>query len=544
MPSEPVTDLTPEQLAVLEGFGTRRAVTAGEVLYAAGDTPDDFFVVRSGAVDILGHFDGDDEVVVQHGPGHFLGELSLLTGQKVFLTARVAHDGELVAIAPAEFRRLIATVPGISDTILATLVERRALLLEGAARAVRVIGSRYSSESLAMREFLGRNRVPHQWLDVDTDPEVDRLGAEFGITVADLPVVVTATAVLRRATPGEVGQELGLTVDSITQRCFDLVVVGAGPGGLAASVYGASEGLDTITLESVVPGGQAGTSSRIENYLGFPNGISGAELTNLATTQALKFGARLSTPCDVVALRECAGHLVVALADGTELAGRAVVAATGARYRRLPVPQLPRYEGAGVYYEATEIEARLVGGAPVIVVGGGNSAGQAALFLAELGSAVSLVIRGHDLGKSMSSYLADRILAHAAITVCHGTECVALHGDDALAAVTVTTADGERDLPAAGLFSFIGATPTSAWLSDRCALDAAGFVRTDRSLADDDLGPAWEALGRGPLPFETSQPGLFAVGDLRAGSVKRVASAVGEGSAAIRSVHEHLSFAP
>jgi thioredoxin reductase (NADPH) len=538
-----VDDLTPDQLAILGQFGERRRVSPGEILFDVGDATYNFYVVMSGAVDIVGHFDGVDEVIVTHRPGRFLGELNLLTGQRVYLTARVAEAGEVIAIPPDEFRRLIATVPSVSDTILATLVLRRTLLLEGAARAVRVIGSRYSSESLAMREFLARNRLPHQWLDVDTDPEVDRLVAEFGLAIEDLPVVITGTAVVRQATPGQVAQDLGMTIESIPDRCFDLVVVGAGPAGLAASVYGASEGLNTLTVEAVAPGGQAGTSSRIENYLGFPQGVSGTELTNLAMTQALKFGVRLTTPCEVVGLKEVGGHLVVFLSDGTELAGRAVVVATGAHYRRLRIPRLADFEGTGVYYAATEVEARLVGDAPAVVVGGGNSAGQAAIFLAEGGSAVTLLIRGTDLGKSMSSYLADRIDAHPNITVRTESECVALHGDGTLDGITVTTVSGEVDISAVALFSFIGADPGSDWLAGHVAVDAAGFLQTDRSLAPDALGEAWESIGRAPLPFETSQLGLFAVGDVRSGSVKRVASAVGEGSAAIRSVHEHLSFA-
>jgi thioredoxin reductase (NADPH) len=537
------SDLTADELAELEHFGTHRSVATGDVLFAPGDATYDFYVVLSGAVDIIGTFDGADEVIVQHGPGRFLGELNMLTGQRVFLTARVAADGEVLAIPRDDFRRLIATVPHVSDKILATFAHRRTLLLDGAARSVRVIGSRYSAESLTMREYLARNRLPHQWLDVDTDPHVDALVAEFGISTEDLPVVLTPTSVLRRATPGEVASDLGLTIESIPERCFDLVVVGAGPGGLAASVYGASEGLSTLLVEATLPGGQAGTSSRIENYLGFPNGISGGELTNLAMTQALKFGVRVSTPCDVVALDEQAGHLVVRLADGTELAGRAVVAATGAHYRRLRVDRLAAFEGTGVYYAATEIEARLVDGAPVVVVGGGNSAGQAALFMAGSGSPVTLLVRGPDLARSMSSYLADRIHADPRITVRTGSQCIALQGHETLEGITISSVDEDLEVPAVALFSFIGAEPASAWLSGRAALCSTGFVRTDRQLAPDDLGEVWDALGRAPLPFETSQPGLFAVGDLRFGSVKRVASAVGEGSAAIRSVHEHLSFA-
>jgi thioredoxin reductase (NADPH) len=269
--------------------------------------------------------------------------------------------------------------------------------------------------------------------------------------------------------------------------------------------------------------------------------VSGGELTDLAMTQALKFGTTLSTPCEVMGLFERGGHLVVHLSDGTEIAGRAVVAATGAHYRRLDVPELRRFEGTGVFYAATELEGRMVAGRPVCVVGGGNSAGQAALFLAKNNCSVSILIRGSDLGRSMSRYLADRIEAHPSITVRTGTEVVGLAGNGELSSCTVTTGDQQEELKVAALFSFIGAAPNSGWLSGCAALDPAGFVRTDRALEPGDLGPEWEALGRAPLPFETSRPGLFAVGDLRSGSMKRVASAVGEGSAAIRSVHEHLS---
>jgi thioredoxin reductase (NADPH) len=317
----------------------------------------------------------------------------------------------------------------------------------------------------------------------------------------------------------------------------------AGPSGLAAGVYGASEGLDTLVLELVAPGGQAGASSRIENYLGFPMGISGADLTQRAVVQAEKFGARMTSPCAATGLREAGGYLVVGLSDGTEVTGRALIVASGARYRRLDADRLADFEGNGVYYAATEIESRLCAGSPVVVVGGGNSAGQAALFLAEACSHVSIVIRAADLGKSMSRYLVDRIEADGRITVHTNSEVAALEGDATLNAVRVGTAHGDSTLPCAGLFSFIGADPASGWLSGCAALDEHGFVLTDRSLGAEHLDARWEALGRLPLPFETSQPGLFAVGDLRSGSTKRVAAAVGEGSAAVRSVHEYLAFA-
>ena len=538
-PAAPTLDA--DQLALLAGFGRRRAVHPGEILYAEGDPTYDFFVVLSGAVDIVGTFDGEEELIVTHGPGRFLGELNLLTGQRVYLTARVAAPGEVLVVPLSELRRVIATIPTLSDLILGSFVARRTLLLEGAARSIRVIGSRHLPEALAVREFLIRNRLPHQWLDAEADPDICHLVDEFGLACSDLPVVVSGSTVLRQATPGQVAQHLGLTIEAIPQRCFDLVVVGAGPAGLAASVYAASEGLSTLTLESQLPGGQAGTSSRIENYLGFPSGVSGGELTNLAMTQALKFGATLSTPCAVAGLLEKAGHLIVRLSDGTEIAGRAAVAATGAHYRRLDVPELARFEGTGVFYAATEMEGRMVAGEPVAVVGGGNSAGQAALFLAKNHCSVSILIRGSDLGRSMSRYLADRIEAHPAITVRTGTQVLGLSGDGGLRSVTVATAGEKEELACSALFSFIGASPNSGWLSGCAALDPVGFVRTDRALERRDLGPEWEALGRAPLPFETSMPGLFAVGDVRSGSMKRVASAVGEGSAAVRSVHEHLS---
>jgi thioredoxin reductase (NADPH) len=356
-------------------------------------------------------------------------------------------------------------------------------------------------------------------------------------------VVIVTGSVLRRPTPGELSSYLGLTVESLPARCFDLVVVGGGPAGLAAAVYGASEGLRTLGVEMTAPGGQAGASSRIENYLGFPMGISGSDLTERAVIQAEKFGANLTVPCTADSLRNQAGHLVVRLSDGSDIAGRAVIAATGAAYRRLDADRLSEFEGNGVYYAATEMESRMCGIAPVAVVGGGNSAGQAAIFMSQSGCAVTLIIRGPDLQASMSRYLLERIEADPHITLRARTTVEALEGDETLRAIRLKGPDGEAVIECAGLFSFIGADPSSGWLSGCAALDERGFVLTDLSLTSDRLDGGWEALGRLPLPFETSHPGLFAVGDLRAGSMKRVAAAVGEGSAAVRSVHQYLAFA-
>ena len=448
----------------------------------------------------------------------------------------------MIVVSRDALRRLIATDANLSDKILAAFLARRAILMRGAASAIRVIGSRFSPDSGRVREFLARNRIPHEWLDPDADSDVERLLREFDIAPRDLPVAIATGTVLRRPTPGVLADYLGLTVGKLPDGCFDLVVVGAGPAGLAAAVYGASEGLRTIVVEMVAVGGQAGSSSRIENYLGFPTGISGADLTQRATVQAQKFGASLSSPCAAASLREDAGHLVIRLSDGIDVSGRAVIAATGARYRRLDAARLEQFESRGVYYAATELEARMCAGSPAVVAGGGNSAGQAALFLADSGSAVTIVIRGPDLAASMSRYLVDRITADKRIAVRRNTRIVALEGDQYLTGVRVSGPDGEETLAGTALFSFIGADPASEWLSGFAALDDSGFVLTDRSLERKHLDGRWEALGRSPLPFETRHPGLFAVGDVRSGSTKRVAAAVGEGSAAVRSVHAYLAF--
>jgi thioredoxin reductase (NADPH) len=534
--------LDDDELAALDALGTTRVIAVGEYLYREGDATYDFYALRSGAVEIVLRSDGEERMIVRHGPGNFLGELNLLTGQRVYVTARVVESGEVIALPRAALHEVIATNPRLSDTILAAFLARRAILMSAAAAAIRVVGSRYSSGSLQIREFLARNRIPHQWMDPDTDTAVDELLKAFAVTPGELPVVIASDAVLRRATPGGLAEYLGLTIDSLPERYFDLVVVGAGPAGLAAAVYGASEGLRTLVIEMTGIGGQAGASSRIENYLGFPTGISGGDLAERAVVQAEKFGAHFTSPCTAAALREEAGHLIIRLSDGTDVAARAVIVASGASYRRLAADRLADFEGNGVYYAATEMEGRLCAGSPVVVVGGGNSAGQAALFLAASGSPVTVVIRGHDLAASMSRYLVERIEVDPRIEVRANSTISALEGDRTLTSVLVRTDGIKAVLPCAALFSFIGADPAASWLSGCAALDDQGFVFTDRSLDEAHLGERWETLGRRPFPFETSYPGLFAVGDVRSGSIKRVAAAVGEGSAAVRSIHEYLAF--
>lgn len=544
-PDDPVAFplLGPAELAPLEAVGTRRRVSEGDELFRAGDPPEDFYVVLSGAVDILVDDGGHERLLARHVPGRFIGELNLITGLRFLVTARVVEAGEILVVSRADVRHLIATNTQLGDLILAALLARRALLMTGASEAIRVVGSRFSPDALRIREFLNRTRIPHHYLDPDGDPSVEAILTAFGVGTADLPVVITAGRVLRRVTVGELGEFLGLTVPDLPSLTFDLVIVGGGPAGLAAAVYGASEGLRTLGVEMIAPGGQAGSSSRIENYLGFPTGISGGDLTQRAFVQAERFGAQMTAPCTVVSLRDEDGYLRVRLSDGAVVAARAVIAASGARYRRLDIDGLERFEGQSVFYAATEDEARQCAGAPVVVVGGGNSAGQAAMYLAGKGSPVSVVIRGDDLSKSMSRYLVDRIVEHPAIDVHVSAKVVGLDGDDErLSAVRLRTEGGASEIACGALFSFIGAEPNSDWLSGCVALDSHGFVLTDLALDAGARGEVWRTLGRQPLPFETSHPGLFAVGDLRSGSTKRVAAAVGEGSAAVRSVHQFLAF--
>ena len=533
--------LDPSEVAIFEAVGRRHHVAAGDYLYHEGDPGYDFWIVLSGAVDVIVD-DADDRVIITYRAGQFLGELNLLTGVRAFVSARVAEPGEVLAVPAEILRRVIATEPELSDKILAAFMARRAALLAGAAVFIRVVGSRFSPETMRIREFLTRTRLPHEWLDPDADSRVDEIVRAFSLEPSDLPIVIATGEVLRRPTPGELASYLGLTLENLPDRSFDLVIVGGGPAGLAAAVYGASEGLHTLGVDMIAPGGQAATSSRIENYFGFATGIPGAELTQRGLVQAEKFGARLSAPCTAIALGEESGHLTLELSDGTVVAARAVIAATGARYRRLPVDRLQEFETNGVYYAATELEARQCAGSPVMVVGGGNSAGQAAVFLADKGSAVTVVVRATDLNVRMSRYLVDRLVCHPGIEVMTSTKVVGLEGDGALQAVRVDGPDGEIRVPAAALFSFIGADPELSWLCGCAALDDHGFVLTDRALTGEQLGEPWTALGRRPLPFETSRPGLFAVGDVRSGSTKRVAAAVGEGSAAVSAVHAFLAF--
>ena len=532
------------QIDALRPRGEVRPTTAGEVLWREGDRDFGFFVVLSGAVEIVEHSSGEAHTVAVHQPGEFTGDVDMLTGRAALVTARVREPGEVLILGPEVLRRALRELPELGETLLKAFLMRRTLLLDNGFEGIKIIGSRFSGSTHALAEFCARNAVPYTLLDLERDRDAETLLRQMGVSPAETPVVIGRDGQWRsNPTVEELARYIGLDQAANDGEVYDLVIVGAGPAGLAASVYAASEGLRTLTLDSVAAGGQAGTSSRIENYLGFPTGISGSELALNAVIQAEKFGATLSVPTTVAGLRIQDGDRVVRLEGGTELRARAVLIASGIEYKRLEVPRLRELEGAGVYYAATEMEARLCGGDAVVVVGGGNSAGQAVVFLSRAARQVHLVIRGDDLGKSMSRYLIDRIEGLSNVTVHHRAEVAALEGEEHLTAVTLRSEAATERLVARALFIFIGAVPHTAWLRDCVALDPKGFVLTGSALPPGALSAeAWRIANRQPLFLETSLPGVFAAGDARSSSVKRVASAVGEGSMAISFVHAHLGM--
>jgi thioredoxin reductase (NADPH) len=531
--------LSAPELGEITTFGVERPMAAGQFLFRAGEPSYDLFVLLEGEAEVVSGDGADAVVIAAYGAGGFAGELNLLTGQRRTLGCRVTRSGRVLVIAEPEFRRLMSVRPALAETIFNALLARREFLRAGeGAQAIRIVGSRYSPQAMSLRSFAEHSRLAHTWIDLEDVEEVDALLAGMGLEPRDIPAVITPTEILRRPSAAVFAEHLGLTFRATPGYIFDLVVVGSGPAGLAAAVYGASEGLRTVCLDAVNVGGQAGASSRIENYTGFPNGISGGDLTARAAVQAMRLGARLNAPCEVAGLQAGAGFHVVVLRDGSEIPTRAVIVASGARYRRLAVDDLERFEGAGVYYAATDLEARVCDGTSVVVVGGGNSAGQAAIYLGQSNCSVTIAIRREDLRQSMSQYLIERIEADPRIELLTGVEVQGLAGGERLEQVTLNhkATDRQRTVPCSGLFCFIGARPETAWLGDGVLLDRAGFVLTDRQL------PESLAAGVAPaLPFETSLPGVFAAGDVRHGSMKRVAAAVGEGSSAVRSVHERLA---
>ena len=532
--------LDSEQRARLRAAGEVRAVAPGDVLFREGDAGYDFFVVESGAVAIVQGYGAENRVIAIHGRHRFLGELNLLTGSPPYLSAVVRDGGAVIQLSSARLREIVAEDQAFSNLILRAFLARRSILIDLGA-GVKLVGSRYSSDSRRLREFLARNRMPYHWMDLEDDEEADTLLRAVGVTEAETPVVIGGRGVLRNPSNAQLAAMLGLGSRGEPPAMCDLVIVGGGPGGLAAALYGASEGLDTQAIDAIAFGGQASTSSRIENYLGFPTGISGSELAERAVLQARRLGARLVVPAQATGLTRDDGHYAIELAGGEVINGRTVIVATGAQYRKLDLPDLERYEGAGVYYAATQAEAQLCAADPVLIVGGGNSAGQAAMFLSRHASSCRLLIRGADLSASMSRYLIDELDRRQQVELLTHSEIVELKGESALEAVVIEDARSgtRRELEAKALFVFIGASPHTDWLRGHVAMDEHGFLLAGRDIQGEDLAAHGDEQ---PFFLETSQPGIFAVGDVHSGSIKRVASAVGEGSMAVRLVHQRLAI--
>jgi thioredoxin reductase (NADPH) len=535
--------LTPEQIARLASRGRARRTGAGEILVEAGERATAFFVVRTGRVDIVQWGAGGERLVASLQPGQFTGETNMLSGRPGLVTIRVVEAGEVLEVGRDDLLSVIQTDDQLGEILMRAFILRRVELIARGFGDVVLVGSQFCQGTLRVKEFLTRNGHPYTFADLDRDAAVQELLDHFSVGPEDVPVLICrGKTVLRNPTNAQIADCLGLNVSVDSARLRDVLVIGAGPAGLAAAVYGASEGLDVLMVESEAPGGQAGSSSRIENYLGFPTGISGQELAARAITQAEKFGADLMIAKGATRLSCERRPYRIEIEGGEPVPARTVVIATGAQYRKLTVPNLAEFEGAGVYYGATSIEAQLCRGEEVIVVGGGNSAGQAAVFLSRSVQRVHLLVRGAGLSETMSRYLVRRIEGSPNIDLRPHTEIVALEGGNHLE--RVRWRDNETGIVSTHdvrhLFSMTGAAPNTGWLAGCVVLDGKGFIKTGAELSDEELSAAKWPLARPPHLLETSRPGVFAVGDVRCGNVKRVASAVGEGSIAITFVHQSL----
>src|ERR671927_216358 len=534
--------LTPEQIRRISAHGRIRSVQPGEVLIEQGDTSVPFFVVITGEVEIVRPFRARETLITVHGPGEFTGEVNMLSGRRSLVQARVTKPGKVIELNHQQMLSLVQTDAELSDILMRAFILRRVELIAAGVGDTILIGSTHSTGTLRIKEFLMRNGHPYSYIDLERDPEVQNLLDSFQVSAGEIPVLICrGQLVLRNPGNQQIADCLGFNESIDQTQVRDLVVIGAGPSGLAAAVYGASEGLDVMVLETSSPGGQAGSSSRIENYLGFPTGISGQELAGRAYLQAQKFGAHMliAKATRLICDRK---PYVVELENGARISTRTVVIATGAQYRKIPCQNLSRFEGAGVYHGATFVESQLCGGEEVIVVGGGNSAGQAAVFLAQTAKRVYMLVRSAGLAATMSRYLIRRIEETPTITLRPQTEIVAVEGGNHLNSVywrNSQTGQTEKH-EISHVFVMTGADPNTSWLNGCIALDDKGFIKTGPDLSTENLRTRGWPLMRQPYLLETNLPGVFAVGDVRGGSIKRVASAVGEGSIAISFVHQVL----
>jgi thioredoxin reductase (NADPH) len=542
-PDSTFPKLTPEQVARVAAHGTVRRVERGEVLIEVADHNVPFFVVKSGQIEVVRPSGTSETLVAVHGPGQFNGEVNMISGRRSLVRARVSEAGEVIEMDHAQMLSFVQLDNELGEIIMRAFILRRVNLIAQGIGDVVLLGSNHCAGTLRLREFLTRNSHPYSYVDLDADEGVQDLLDQFQVKEGDVPVLICrGELVLRNPTLQEVAECLGFN-DGIDPGVIrDLVIVGGGPAGLAGAVYGASEGLDVLVIESTAPGGQAGSSSKIENYLGFPTGISGQELAARAYTQAQKFGAQ-------VMIAQGATHLVcgrrpyaLEIAEGPRVPAKTVIIASGAEYRKLALPNLSQFEGAGLYHGATFMEAQLCADEEVIVVGGGNSAGQAAVYLAQSAKKVYVLIRSGGLAESMSRYLIRRIEDHPRIELRTRTEIVAVEGEGHVERVRFRGPDGvEEERAIRHIFVMTGAAPSTGWLAGCLALDAKGFIKTGPDLTPEELADARWPLARSPYLLETSLPGVFAVGDVRSGNVKRVASAVGEGSIAVSFVHRVLA---
>ena len=535
--------LTPAQVARVAAHGRPRSVSAGDILIEAGDQVVPFFVVSAGEVEVVRPSRTGDTLITVHAAGQFTGEVNMISGRRALFRARVRTAGCVLELTREQMTELIQTDAELSEILMRAFILRRVELIMAGLGDTVLIGSSHSAATLRVKEFLTRNGHPYAYLDLDREADVQELLDRFQVAIGDIPVLICrGELALRNPTNADIARCLGFNDAIDRTHVRDVVIVGAGPSGLAAAVYGASEGLDVLALEVDAPGGQAGSSSRIENYLGFPTGISGQELAARAYTQAQKFGAQILIANGATELTCNRKPYTLQIDGGAKVPARTIIIATGAEYRRPPLTNLAAFEGTGVYYGATFVEAQLCNGEEVIVVGGGNSAGQAAVFLSQSTERVHILVRSRGLAESMSRYLIRRIEENPKIVLHTMTEIVALDGDKQLESVQWRNNQNGRieTHPIKHVFLMMGAIPNTKWLQGCIALDAKGFIKTGTDLTLDDLAAAKWPLARPPHLLETSLPGVLAVGDVRGGNIKRVASAVGEGSIAVSFVHQIL----